>query len=144
MTRHHPLVMNDSDWHRHHATASLKRLLPRLEARFAGQVDVDEWQGYLQRLQEHFPALFRCLHQIYGAHYDFFYHLECALAAATGKWIERPAELKALDANLFILGFEPLIFTDDFVVLVPGVRWLPLPGSEIGRSSIEIQSCRSR
>ena len=90
--------MNDTDWHRHHAAASLKRLLPRLEARFAGQVDVDEWQGYLQRLQEHFPALFRCLHQIYGAHYDFFYHLESILTSATELWWERPPELKALDA----------------------------------------------
>jgi amylosucrase len=98
MTQHHPFMMIDSDWHRRHAAASLKRLLPRLEARFAGQVDVDEWQVYLQRLQEHFPALFRCLHEIYGTHYDFFYHLESILTSATELWWERPPELKALDA----------------------------------------------
>ncbi|MGD2076528.1 MAG: alpha-amylase family glycosyl hydrolase, partial [Gammaproteobacteria bacterium] len=90
--------MTDTEWHRWHAAASLKRLLPRLEARFAGQVDADEWQGYLQRLREHFPTLFRCLHQIYGTQYDFFYHLDSILSSATEMWRARPAELKALDA----------------------------------------------
>jgi amylosucrase len=90
--------MTDTEWHQWHAAASLKRLLPRLEARFAGQVDADEWQGYLQRLQEHFPKLFRCLHQIYGTQYDFFYHLDSILSSATEMWRARPAELKALDA----------------------------------------------
>jgi len=90
--------MTDTDWHQQHAAASLKRLLPRLEARFAGQVDPDEWQGYLQRLQEHFPVLFRCLHQLYGQQYDFFYHLDSILSSATEMWHARPVELKALDA----------------------------------------------
>ncbi len=90
--------MTDTDWHRRHAASSLERLLPRLEARFAGQVDTDEWQGYLQRLREHFPTLFRCLHQIYGTQYDFFYHLDSILTSATDIWHARPAELKALDA----------------------------------------------
>jgi amylosucrase/maltose alpha-D-glucosyltransferase/alpha-amylase len=90
--------MTDTQWHTRHAAASLKRLLPRLEARFAGQVDPAEWQGYLQRLQEHFPALFRCLHQIYGQQYDFFYHLDSILSSATEMWLARPPELKALDA----------------------------------------------
>ena len=90
--------MTDTQWHARHAAASLKRLLPRLEERFSGQVDPDEWQGYLQRLKEHFPELFRCLHQIYGQQYDFFYHLESILSSATEMWRARPAELKALDA----------------------------------------------
>ena len=88
----------DADWHRQHAAASLKRLLPRLEARFAAQVDTDAWQGYLQRLNNHFPKLFSALHQLYGQQYDFFFHLEGILASATEMWLERPAELKALDA----------------------------------------------
>ncbi|MFA7387736.1 MAG: alpha-amylase family glycosyl hydrolase, partial [Thiohalobacteraceae bacterium] len=88
----------DADWHRQHATASLKRLLPRLEARFAAQVDTDAWQGYLQRLHNHFPKLFAALHQLYGQQYDFFFHLEGILASATEMWLARPTELKALDA----------------------------------------------
>ncbi len=90
--------MNDTSWHRQQAAASLKRLLPRLEARFAEQVEANEWQGYLLRLQEHFPQLFTCLHQLYGRQYDFFYHLDSILTSATELWHARPAELKALDA----------------------------------------------
>ncbi|MCO6413201.1 MAG: alpha-glucosidase C-terminal domain-containing protein [Thiogranum sp.] len=90
--------MNDNAWHSRQAAASLRRLLPRLEARFAGQVEADEWQGYVSRLNEHFPRLFEGLHFLYGKQYDFFYHLESILACATEQWIARPAELKALDA----------------------------------------------
>jgi amylosucrase len=90
--------MTLSNWHVQQATASLRRLLPRLEGRFAAQVEADEWQGYLFRLREHFPRLFAGLHGLYGAQYDFFYHLESILASATEMWIERSAELKALDA----------------------------------------------
>jgi len=90
--------MSDDTWHKHQATASLRRLLPRLESRFAAQVDADEWHGYVQRLQGHFPRLFAGLHLLYGKQYDFFYHLESILASATEAWIARPTELKALDA----------------------------------------------
>ncbi|MGB5307124.1 MAG: amylosucrase [Gammaproteobacteria bacterium] len=80
------------------ATTSLARLLPRLEARFTGQVDADEWEGYLNRLRLNFPRLFNGLHALYGKEYDFFYHLESILASATEMWIQRPQELMALDA----------------------------------------------
>jgi amylosucrase/maltose alpha-D-glucosyltransferase/alpha-amylase len=80
------------------AKESLKRLLPRLEARFADQVDEDEWQGFVHRLHVHFPRLFASLYRIYGRKYDFFYHLESILACATEMWMARPGELKALDA----------------------------------------------
>ena len=72
--------------------------MPRLEARFASQVDADEWEGYVHRLKRHFPRLFGGLHGLYGQQYDFFFHLESILASATEMWIARPAELKALDA----------------------------------------------
>lgn len=42
-------------------------------------------------------------------------------------------DTKALDANIFILGFEPFTFAGDFVALMPGVRWLPASGAEVGR-----------
>jgi amylosucrase len=35
---------------------------------------------------------------LYGAQYDFYYHLETILGTAAKMWLERPAELKALDA----------------------------------------------
>ncbi|HEY9767375.1 MAG TPA: amylosucrase [Coleofasciculaceae cyanobacterium] len=83
-------------WEKRSAT-SLLRLLPRLEERFADRVDRVEWQGYLERINTHFPRLFRLLYQLYGNQYDFFYHLDNILATATKMWLERSDDLKALD-----------------------------------------------
>jgi amylosucrase len=88
----------DDRWLEEQAAASLKRLLPRLEARFREQVDDAEWHGYAARLRRHFPRLFSHLFALYGESYDFFYHLEAILASTTEMWIARPADLKALDA----------------------------------------------
>jgi amylosucrase len=77
---------------------SLSRLLPRLESRFAHLTEDGEWHGYTQRIQQHFPRLFGLLWHLYGQRYDFFYHLENILNTATQMWLERPDELKALDA----------------------------------------------
>ncbi|MDJ0674176.1 MAG: amylosucrase [Calothrix sp. MO_167.B42] len=79
------------------ATKSLSRLMPRLEARFAEQVDRGMWQSYVQRLNTHFSSLFDLLYELYGHQYDFFYHLEDILATATQMWVQRSDELKALD-----------------------------------------------
>ncbi len=90
--------MKTSSWYQVHAASSLRRVLPRLESQFSAQVDSDEWAGYIHRLQRHFPRLFEALHQLYGEQYDFFFHLENILGSATQMWLQRPAELKALDA----------------------------------------------
>ncbi|HKL78199.1 MAG TPA: alpha-amylase family glycosyl hydrolase, partial [Gammaproteobacteria bacterium] len=60
--------------------------------------DPGEWEVFKERLDRHFPRLFRLLHGLYGSQYDFFYHLEVILASATEMWLARPDELKALDA----------------------------------------------
>jgi len=44
-----------------------------------------------------------------------------------------PLAVNIRDGNIFILGFRPAIFDDDYVVLLPGARWLPASGAEIGR-----------
>jgi amylosucrase/maltose alpha-D-glucosyltransferase/alpha-amylase len=90
--------MQDSNWVQKQATSSLQRLLPLLNERYKNKVEEGEWQGYIQRLSQHFPRLFSLLHQLYGKEYDFFYHLTDILDTTTKAWIERPAELKALDA----------------------------------------------
>ena len=77
---------------------ALRRLLPRLEARFASHSDPVEWDQFTRRVREHFPKLFSRLYDLYSGHYDFFFYLESALSAAAEMWMERPAELKALDA----------------------------------------------
>jgi len=88
----------NQDWHREQAALTLRRLLPRINERFEGRTDPAEWAGYLERLTRHFPALFERLHRLYGDRYDFFYHLEAVLCAATRMWLERSGELKGLDA----------------------------------------------
>ena len=85
-------------WMSHETASSLKRLLPRIEARFSDRTDPAEWEAYVARLKRHFPRLFERLFALYGAEYDFFYHLETILATATEMWLQRPEELKALDA----------------------------------------------
>ena len=81
------------------ADESLRRLMPRLEARFRAGIDEAEWERYLARLERHFPRLFTPLLQLYGNRYDFFWHLESILFSATEMWVARSEELKALDAR---------------------------------------------
>jgi amylosucrase/maltose alpha-D-glucosyltransferase/alpha-amylase len=90
--------MQDNNWNKKQATSTLQRLIPLLNERYSSKVDEGEWQGYIQRLNQHFSRLFGLLHQLYGKQYDFFYHLSEILNTATKAWIERPPELKALDA----------------------------------------------
>jgi amylosucrase len=92
------MSLSNQDWSSRQAATSLRRLMPRLEARYADQTEPSEWHGFRERLERHFPALFERLHRLYGHHYDFFYHLESILASATEMWLARPDELKALDA----------------------------------------------
>ncbi len=92
------MAMNDDPiWLAEHAESSLRRLLPRIEARFRAETEPAEWEAYLGRLKTHFPRLFGHLHALYGHQYDFFFHLESILASATEMWLRRPGELKALD-----------------------------------------------
>jgi amylosucrase/maltose alpha-D-glucosyltransferase/alpha-amylase len=79
-------------------TISLNRLMPRIEAQFREKIEPVEWEAYINRLKKHFPKLFDRLYTLYGDDYDFFYYLENILSSATRMWMERPDELKALDA----------------------------------------------
>ena len=87
-----------ASWLGKESNASLRRLLPRLEAKYKDQTDPAEWEVYIGRLKRHFPRLFERLHALYGADYDFFYYLESTLSSATEMWLARSPELKALDA----------------------------------------------
>lgn len=75
------------------------RLRPWLEYEFADQLATAPWQAFMQRLETHFPPLFARLLTLYGNRYDFFYHLMQIIALAARSWLERPAELQALDAQ---------------------------------------------
>ncbi len=76
------------------AHLSLERLLPRLEPILTV---TEHRQIFLQRLDEHFPTVFRHLFNLYGSQYDFFYHLEQILINLATLFAARSTGLKALD-----------------------------------------------
>jgi len=79
------------------AKISLGRIAPRLEREFAAHVGTPAWDAFMRRLRAHFGDLFAALAPLYGAQYDFFYHLESVVATAARMWLARPARLRALD-----------------------------------------------
>src|SRR5438128_12686796 len=89
-----PHMQNSSE--QRQAEMSLARILPRLEERHSGAKRAD-WSAFRARLDANFPDLFGLLVHLYGGQYDFFYHLENMLDMAARMWLDRPAELKALD-----------------------------------------------
>jgi amylosucrase len=91
-------IGKNASWFGKESSASLRRLLPRLEAKYKDKTESAEWDVYIGRLKRHFPRLFERLHALYGADYDFFYYLENTLSSATEMWLSRSPELKALDA----------------------------------------------
>lgn len=83
------------------ANRTLRRLLPRLEATFAGErvSDAEAWRLFAERLERHFATLFASLFAPYGGRYDFLYHLELILEAAARALFARSPKLRALDAR---------------------------------------------
>lgn len=116
-------------WIERQSESSFERILPRLRDRFA-EVPEPEWQVFTARMKRHFHPLFALLYQLYSGHYDFFYHLEKIMTAATRMWVERPAELKGLDAQREsdptwyrsnqMIGY--IIYADQFAGDLNGIR----------------------
>ncbi|MFN8373432.1 MAG: amylosucrase [Anaerolineae bacterium] len=86
--------LREATWLDRQSQLTLKRLLPRIEPVLR---DPSEREIFIVRLNQHFPALFRSLHMLYGTYYDFFYHLEQILLAAAELYAARPRALKQLD-----------------------------------------------
>ena len=49
-----------------------------------------------------------------------------------------PLSINMRDGNVFMLGFLNYINDRRFVALMPGVRWLPATGADIGRGDVEV------
>jgi len=79
---------------------SLERLIPRLNDRFSTfrKSHPEAWKLYIRRIQTHFPSLFSILVDLYSQRYDFFFYFESLLTEITKAWIDRPGDLKKLDA----------------------------------------------
>lgn len=78
------------------AEKTLDRLLPRIRPGFSNP---DDYETFVTRLKGEFPELLRLLIGLYGARYDFFYHLEQILLTTAQAFIARSAELRALDTR---------------------------------------------
>jgi glycosidase len=78
---------------------ALDRLLPRLNRELSAFASADPrgWQDFIIRLRRSFPSLFRLYLGLYGARYDFFFHLEDLLLSLARSWLARPHELRKLD-----------------------------------------------
>lgn len=83
----------------HESTRTLKRLLPRVEKELSDSIAADPqgWGQFNERLQEYFPSLFNLYLGLYGARYDFFFHLEDLLISLARSWFARASDLRALD-----------------------------------------------
>ena len=92
----------EADWIDHHSKKSLQRLLPRLVDIFdsrPGAIAAHRRQAFEERLHRHWEPLFRLLVNLYGWHYDFYYHLEQILISTARAWLERPEVLKEWDGR---------------------------------------------
>jgi len=78
------------------------------------------------------PGDERVLHlSVTGAPDARFSYLDSAVELTT---------LKAADAQLLILGYDPLINESNLVALLPGVHWLPSSGPQPGKSESRVRS----
>jgi ABC-type transport system involved in multi-copper enzyme maturation permease subunit len=53
--------------------------------------------------------------------------------------VKNPLTVQSRDAGLFLLGFQPMMFSSGYVALMPGARWLPASGAEIGRGDSDLR-----
>lgn len=91
--------MNDPAWLTRQSQITLERLLPRLKKRYIQEAKANplDWQIFIRRLTENFRQLFAHYHRLYTGQYDFFYQMEDLLFTLARMWLERPADLKAMD-----------------------------------------------
>lgn len=76
------------------ARITLERLLPRLKTKASSD---EEWAAFEANLNTQFPRLFGLLRSLYGAQYDFFYHLEGTLDTLLEAFQQRPTVLRNQD-----------------------------------------------
>lgn len=82
----------------HQSKRTFARLKVLLEKKYPHAIGSPEWVGFQYRLEENFPDLLSHLIEIYGHHFDFYYHLERLLEIMAEAWLERPPEWKSTDA----------------------------------------------
>ncbi len=78
---------------------TFERLFPRVERELGNFISADPqgWREFTDRLQKYFPSFFHLYLGLYGARYDFFFHLEDLLLSLARSWFARAADLRQLD-----------------------------------------------
>lgn len=110
------------------AQLSLQRILPRIESVWQAETDDQLRHEFLHRLQSYWPDLFALLFQLYGARYDFFYHLEQILLTAARAHRDRPVAMHQLDRQRIN---EPTWFQSQ--ELTGGALYVDLFSENLGR-----------
>ncbi|MFY9706427.1 MAG: hypothetical protein WBV95_12015 [Desulfobacterales bacterium] len=88
----------EADWIDRHSKKSLKRLLPRLDDIFDGRSGAAATRGrqaFKEGLIRHWKLMFRLLGNLYGWHFDFYYHLEQILTSTAQAWLDCSAPADA-------------------------------------------------
>jgi amylosucrase len=87
--------------HDREAKRTLIRLLPRVQEKFKREIKKDPqgWQDLCARLEQHFPRLFNLHLELYGDHYEYFFHAEDLLTSIARAWLARPKDLRQLDGK---------------------------------------------
>ena len=122
-------VSHDADGLELESQISLRRMAPRLNLLWE-QTETDHRLRveFETRLLQHWSETFHLLHGLYGARYDFFYHLEQILLTAAEAWITRPESLRQVDRHREI---EPDWFESEKVV--GGALYVDLFSENLGR-----------
>ena len=118
------------DWRPEEARKSLNRILPEVEQLFSEQIREagQDWHQFKHRLYSEWERLFVCLHHLYGWQYDFFYTLHRILHSLMSYWLERPLELKLLDAKRET---EPFRYVSE--KMVGGVLYVDLFSDDLSK-----------
>lgn len=72
------------------------RILEKLDLSVLSQA---QQHMFIQRLDKHFPALFKSYYEVYAWQYDFFYHLESLVKVLLDGFIKRSPLLKKKDVQ---------------------------------------------
>lgn len=80
------------------ATRARERFGVIIDALMASESD-ESRAALERRLDRHWPRLFSILIRLYGNRYDFYWHLEQILRTTVEGWVQRPEDLRTLDAH---------------------------------------------
>lgn len=73
------------------AQKALRQILDSVE--LPKQTKKDE-KVFLQRIEQHFPALLVKLYELYGDHYDFFFHAQKLVVLLATSFCEPQAQME--------------------------------------------------